>query len=90
MATCSVEGIDPVRMCRNLLDRVEESNQLQSEADPGLLLMFQDWLEKLEQEAFEFVNKTGSKSPSELADKLGISESGSIFLLKRLIKKGGL
>lgn len=90
MATCTVEGIDPVRMCRNLMDKVEESRQLRSKADPGLLLLFQDWLEKLEEEALAFVEKTGSKSPARLADELGISESEGIFLLTRLMKKGRL
>ncbi len=90
MATCMVEGIDPLRMCRMLMDKVTESHQLQSEADPGVLVLFHDWLEKLEEEAFEVVKRTGSISPMRLADELGLSESGGIFLVARLKSKGRL
>ncbi len=65
-----------------------ESDQLKSEADPGLLVLFQDWLERLEEEATEIVDRTGSINPVRLADELGISESGGIFLVARLKKKG--
>ncbi len=49
MATCVVEGIDPMQMCRTLMDKMAESEQLKSEADPGILVLFQDWLERLEE-----------------------------------------
>jgi len=84
MATCVVEGIDPMRMCRMQVDKVAESEQLRSEADPGVLVLFQDWLERLEEEAIEVVERTGPVSPARLADELGISESGGIFLVARL------
>ncbi len=90
MATCVVEGIDPTRMCRMLMDKMAESEQLRSEADPGVLVLFQDWLEKLEEEACEVVKRTGSMSPVSLADELGLSESGGIFLIARLKKKDKL
>ncbi len=72
------------------MDKMAESEQLRSEADPGVLVLFQDWLEKLEEEAREVVKRTGSKSPIRLADELGLSESGGIFLIARLKKKGRL
>jgi hypothetical protein len=90
MATCVVEGIDPMRMCRMLMDKMAESEQLRSEADPGVLVLFQDWLERLEEEAIEVVERTGSINPVRLADELGLSESGGIFLVARLKKKGKL
>ena len=63
MATCVVEGIDPVRMCRGLMDKMEESEQLKAESDPGILVLFQDWLERLEEEAIGTVERTGSTDP---------------------------
>jgi hypothetical protein len=79
-----------MRMCRMLVDKMAESEQLRSEADPGVLVLFQDWLEKLEEEACEAVKRIGSISPIRLADELGLSESGGIFLIARLKKKGKL
>lgn len=72
------------------MDKMAESQRLQSEADPGVLVLFQDWLEKLEEEACEVVKRVGSIRPKRLADELGLSESGGIFLVARLKKKGML
>ncbi len=85
-----VEGIDPREMCRMLMDKMAESEQLRSEADPGVMVLFQDWLERLEEEAMEVIERIGSVSPARLADELGLSESGGIFLVARLKKKGKL
>jgi len=82
-----VEGIDPVRMCRMLMGKMAESEQLKSRADPGILVLFQDWLERLEEEAIEVIERTGSINPIRLADELGLSESGGVFLVARLKKK---
>ncbi len=79
-----------MQMCRTLMDKMAESEQLKSEADPGVLVLFQDWLERLEEEAIEAVKRTGSINPVRLADELGLSESGGIFLVARLKKKGKL
>ncbi len=73
-----------------LMEKMAESDQLKSEADPGILALFQDWLEKLEEEAIQVVERTGSINPVRLADELGLSESGGIFLFARLKKKGKL
>lgn len=72
------------------MDKMAESEQLKSEVDPGILVLFQDWLEKLEEEAIEVVERTGSINPVELADELGLSESGGIFLVAKLKKQGKL
>ena len=85
-----VEGIDPTRMCRMLMDKMAECEQLKSEVDPGILVLFQDWLERLEEEACEVMKRTGSISPIRLADELGLSESGGILLIARLKKRGRL
>ena len=36
-------------MCQKLVDRVAQSKQLMAVADPGLLVLFEDWLDELEQ-----------------------------------------
>ena len=69
------------------MDKMAESEQLKSEVDPGILVLFQDWLERLEEEAVEVVERTGSINPIRLARELGLSESGGVFLVARLKKK---
>lgn len=84
MATCLDEGVDPKVMCRSLVDKVAQSEQLRSVADPEILLLFEDWLEELEAEALTIMNRAHSFNAKDLAKELGLSESGALFLITKL------
>ena len=51
------EGVDPTKMCQSLVDKVARSRQLQSVTDPELLILFEDWLEELEDEVMTFLQQ---------------------------------
>jgi hypothetical protein len=85
-----VEGIDPLRMCQMLANTVAESRQLQAEADPEIMALFQDWLEKLEEEAATIAKKNSSINMKEMSAELGLSKSVAVYLIARLHKKGVL
>ena len=78
------EGIDPTHLSQSLMDKVAQSEQLQSVADPDVLVLFEDWLEELEAEVVALVKKTGTLEPRVLAKKLGVSEAGASFLIAKL------
>ncbi|MDQ7784342.1 MAG: hypothetical protein RDU20_15760 [Desulfomonilaceae bacterium] len=78
------EGVDPQQMCQGLLDKIGRSEQLRSVAHPELLILFEDWLEELEEEAIAAVRRIGSKNPMDLATELGLSSSGTTFLVAKL------
>ncbi len=78
------EGVDPTQMCRSLVDKVVQSEQLRAIADPDLLVLFEDWLEELEGEALALVKAHGPLDCRTLADKLGVSVRGARFLLSKL------
>jgi hypothetical protein len=82
------EGVDPTAMCQSLVDKIAQSAQLRSVADPEILLLFEDWLEELENEAVTVINRTGSVTPKELSGELGLSESGALFLITKLRRDG--
>ncbi len=82
------EGVDPTNMCQGLLDKIGRSGQLKSVADPELLILFEDWLEELEQEAVAAIKRTGSKNPGALAQDLGLSGAGATFLVVKLSREG--
>jgi len=42
------EGVDPTAMCRSLVEKISQSEQLRSVTDPQILVLFEDWLEELE------------------------------------------
>ena len=78
------EGVDPTQMCRSLVDKVAQSEQLMAITDPELLVLFEDWLDELESEVRDLIRVHGSMSKQTLAQKLGLSHRGAKFLLSKL------
>lgn len=84
------EGVDPTQMCRSLVNKVKQFEQLRMFADPELLVLFEDWLEELAEETLSLVKKTGLRDATSIAKQLKISRSGADFLLERLQREGRL
>jgi hypothetical protein len=82
------EGVDPTQMCQSLVDKVAQSRQLAAITDPELLVLFEDWLEELEQEVLALVRSQGLLDEAALAAKLGLSKRGATFLLSKLKREG--
>ena len=77
-------------MCQKLVDRVAQSKQLMAVADPELLVLFEDWLDELEQEVIAFFAQHRMVNPEALADNLGLSLRGATFLISKLQREGKL
>jgi hypothetical protein len=75
-------------MCQRLVDRVAQSRQLMAVAEPELLVLFEDWLDELENEVVLLSKEHGPLSPEVLAHKLGLSERGATFLMSKLSREG--
>jgi predicted ArsR family transcriptional regulator len=57
-------------------------------ADPEILVLFEDWLDELENEVVLLAKEHGRLSPADLARKLGLSERGATFLISKLSREG--
>jgi hypothetical protein len=84
------EGVDPTKMCQNLVDKVTQSRQLSAVVEPEVLVLFENWLEELESEVTSFVMRKKSSNPADIADGLGVSRSGAEFLITKLQREGKL
>lgn len=84
------EGVDPTKMCQRLVDKVAQSKQLMAMTDPDLLVLFEDWLEELEEEIVSLVTEHGPLDAPQLAEKTGLSYRGATFLLSKLKGEGKL
>ncbi len=84
------EGVDPKDMCQSLVNKVAQSEQLQSVADPDVLVLFEDWLEELEQEVIAIAAREKALDPEALGEKLGVSYAGAAFLITKLKTEGKL
>ncbi len=80
------EGVDPTQMCQSLVDKVAQSEQLMAITDPDLLVLFEDWLEELENEVQALLKTHGPVANKDVADKLGLSLRGATFLMSKLEK----
>jgi len=78
------EGVDPTDMCQSLVHKVAQSKQLQAVADPDILVLFESWLDELEDEVMTYVRKDPEADVLDIADSLGLSKSGAAFLLAKL------
>ncbi|MDW7773295.1 MAG: hypothetical protein SCH71_10435 [Desulfobulbaceae bacterium] len=78
------EGVDPTKMCQTLVDKVSRSKQLQAVTEPEILVLFENWLDELEEEVVESVRLDPDADPLILAEKLGLSKSGARFLIAKL------
>jgi len=82
------EGVDPRAMCRSLVEKISQSEQLRSVSDPEILVLFEDWLEELENEAVALIKRSRAVAAQDLSRELGLSESGSMFLITKLKRDG--
>ncbi len=78
------EGVDPTHMCQNLVHKVAQSKQLMAVTDPDILVLFESWLDELEDEVAVYLKKHPQGTAEDLADNLGLSKRGADFLLAKL------
>jgi hypothetical protein len=78
------EGVDPTQMCQSLVDKVAQSKQLMAITDPEILVLFEDWLEELENEVVSLAKTHDILNAERLASNLGLSKRGATFLLSKL------
>jgi hypothetical protein len=78
------EGVDPTEMCQSLVDKVERSRRLLAQAEPDIVLLFEEWLEALEEEGAALLTSDPSLDAPGLARRMGLSDAGARFLLERI------
>jgi len=78
------EGVDPTQMCQTLVHKVAQSKQLMAVTDPDILVLFENWLEELEEEVAAYLQQHPSAASLDLAEHLGLSKSGAEFLLAKI------
>jgi hypothetical protein len=78
------EGVDPTDMCQSLVYKVAQSKQLMAVTDPDIMVLFDNWLEELEEEVVSNFKRHPQADTLTLAEDLGLSKSGADFLVAKL------
>jgi hypothetical protein len=84
------EGVDPTQMCQSLVDKVAQSKQLTAITNPEILVLFEDWLEELENEVVALAASRSNLIAGDLVAELGLSARGATFLVSKLKREGKL
>lgn len=67
-----------------------QSRQLMAITDPELLVLFEDWLEELEEEVVLYAKTHHPVKTDALSRALGLSRMGATFLVSKLNREGKL
>lgn len=78
------EGVDPTQMCQTLVHKVAQSKQLMAVTDPEILVLFESWLDELEDEVINRLRQHPGSDAADLAEHLGLSRSGADFMVAKL------
>ena len=61
------------RHLKSLVEKVAQSKQLMAVADPEIVILFESWLDELEQEVIEYIKDNDSAEAIDLASEPGLS-----------------
>ena len=78
------EGVDPTQMCQTLVHKVAQSKQLMAVTDPEILVLFESWLDELEDEVVAHLRRHPEGDPVVISTGLGLSRRGAAFLAAKL------
>lgn len=81
------EGDMPWDMWQNMMASFHEHAEATKFATPELRQLFEEWVEKIEEEIVQFVDKAGNVDPEAIAEHFKLSKESVIFLLVQLAKK---
>ena len=66
------------------MNKVGRYKQLESVADPEILVLFEEWLEEIEGEVVRCVAEDGEADPSAISRRTGLSAAGAKFIVTKL------
>jgi len=59
-------------------------HKLSDQASEGIVVIFQDWLDAVEQECAEILEREPGCTMKSLAERLGISQESAGFIVERI------
>jgi len=82
------EGFNPMEMCRTMMTSVSKTSEMAFYATPEIRSLFEEWLESVEKEVFDFIRQENEVNPEKIAERFQLSVSASTFFLNHLAAMG--
>ncbi len=82
------EGVDPKKLCQQMVTVIDEHTALESLANPEIRTLFIDWMEELEQEILQNSKGKSKLTSEDLTEQFKISKQGADFLLVKMKQEG--
>ena len=80
----------PGAMFNAMMNDSSNPGELSGYAPSELRMLFEDWLQQLEEEILAFAESRTSLKPEEVADAFQISRDSAAFVLKKMTQKGSI
>ncbi len=84
----SAEDFNPMEMCKEMASSVAKASEMSFYATPEIRSMFEEWLESVEDEIFDYIRIEGEINLQKIAGRFKISESAAQFFLNHLAASG--
>ncbi len=84
------DGSNPMDMCKKMMENISRSNQMAEYATPELRGLFEDWLQQINDEILQFVQKNGEIIPENISENFNLSIESINFLISKLVKDNRL
>ena len=84
----NADDTNPTEMSKEILSSIAKASEMAFYATPEIRSMFEEWLESIEIEIFDFIQLTGEVNPEKVAKKFKISKTAAHFFLNHLAAAG--
>ena len=81
-------GFNSMDMCKKMMSTISQSSEIATFATPEVRQLFEEWVQQVDEEIMNLIQKNDSISPDKIAQELKISKNSVIYFLSRLAQKG--
>ena len=83
------EGNDfnPMVMCKEMMANMKQSSKIATMSTPEIQGLFEDWVEQIENEIFDFIKGKEEYDVEEIAKNFKISKESAYYFLTKLAQK---
>lgn len=79
---------NPMDMCKQMMYKINQSSEIATFATPEIRQLFEEWVQQVDEEILDLIQKDSLVSVDSIAKHLKISKNSVIYFLSRLAQKG--